>query len=397
MVERVLDRVLDDAVRFRGGEPVLGLALEFRLADEHREHAGGAGHHVVAGDRGGALALADALGVVLDAAQQRAAQPRIRACRRPASGWCCSRRRGSRRRRRSRRPPIARRRAADLAGAAGEDVGMHQRRVLERRGQIILQPVGEMEGGLLRHVVDAAQKLLGAGPADLDAAEQIGFGARHLEHALRPEMRLGAEDVRVGPEAHLGAAAVGRAAGLLQLALRLAALEHHAVERLLARDLDLHALGQRVGDRDADAVQAARGLVDLGVEFAAGVQRAHDHFERRLVLELRMRIDRDAAAVVGDGDEAVGLHLDFDEGGVAVQRLVHGIVDHLGEQVMQRLLVGAADIHAGTPAHRLEPLQHLDVLGGVAGLAARSRGWLRAALAGAALAARCRRTGRVCR
>ena len=87
-------------------------------------------------------------------------------------------------------------------------------------------------------------------------------------------MRLGAEDLRVGMEAHLGAAAVRRLADLLQLALRLAALESHPVERLLARDLDLHALGQRVGDRDADAVQAARGLVHLGVEFAAGVQRA---------------------------------------------------------------------------------------------------------------------------
>ena len=173
----------------------------------------------------------------------------------------------------------------------------------------------------------------------------------------------------------------GALPSVLQLALRLAALERHPVELLAARDLDLHALGQRVGDRDADAVQAARGLVDLGVEFAAGVQRAHDHFERRLVLELRMRIDRDAAAVVGDADEAVGLHLDLDEGGVAGQRLVHGIVDHLGEQVMQRLLVGAADIHAGPPPHRLQALQHLDVLGGVAGFA-RARRRARARLAG---------------
>ena len=67
---------------------------------------------------------------------------------------------------------------------------------------------------------------------------------------------------------------------------------------------------------------------------------------------------------------AVGLHLDLDEGGVPLQRLVHGIVDHLGEQVMQRLLVGAADIHAGTPAHRLEAFEHLDMAGGVAGLGA---------------------------
>ena len=42
VVERVLDRLFDDALGFGGGEPVLGLALEFRLAHEHREHHGGA-------------------------------------------------------------------------------------------------------------------------------------------------------------------------------------------------------------------------------------------------------------------------------------------------------------------------------------------------------------------
>src|SRR5581483_7706666 len=146
----------------------------------------------------------------------------------------------------------------------------------------------------------------GTVPADLDAAEQIGLGARHLEQALRPERSLGPEDLRIGTEAHLGAAAIGNTAELLQLALRFPALERHAVELLLTRDLDLHALGKRVRHRDADAVQAARGLVDLGVELAAGMQRAHDHFERRLVLELGMRIDGDAAAVIVDADEAIG-------------------------------------------------------------------------------------------
>ena len=257
---------------------------------------------------------------------------------------------------------------ACLPGAAGENVGMNQRGGVQRLRQIILEPVGEVKRRLFRHVVDAAQQFLGARPADFDAAEQISLRARHLEHALRLEVRLGAENVRVGSEADFGAAPVRRLAGVLQLGLRLAALERHAVELLAARDLDLHALGQRVGHRNADAVQAAGGFVDLGIEFAAGVQRAHDHFERRLVLEFRMRIDRDAAAVVGDGDEAVGLHLDLDAVGMAGERLVHGIVDHLGEQVVQRLLVGAADIHAGAAAHRFEPLEHLNVLCGVAGL-----------------------------
>ena len=229
-----------------------------------------------------------------------------------------------------------------------------------------------MERRLFRHILDAAQQFLGARPADLDAAEQIGLRARHLEYALGLEMRLGAENLRVGPEAHFGAAPVRRLAGVLQFRLRLAALERHPIEFLAARHFNFHPLRQRVCHRDADAVQATRGLVDLGIEFAAGVQRAHDHFERRLVLEFRVRIDRDAAAIVGDGDEAVGLHLDLDPVGMAGKRLVHGIVDHLGKEVMQRLLVSAADIHAGATAHRLETLQDLDVARGVAGLGRRA-------------------------
>ena len=368
MVERILHRLLDDALRLGGGEAVLGLALEFRLADEDRQHAAGADHDVVAGDGGGAFLLVDARGVVLQPAQQRRAQAGfMRAAVRRRNGVAVGVEEavgvggpGDR--------PLHRAMGADFAVRAGKDVRMHQRRILELVGQIVLQALLEMEGGLLGHVLDALEQRLVAMPADFDAAEQISLRARHLEDALGHEGGLGSENLRIGPESNLGAAPVGRAAGFFQLALRLAALERHAIELLLARDLDLHALGQRIGNRHADAVQAARRFVDFRVEFAAGVQRAHDHFQRRLVLELGMRVDRDAAAVVGDGDEAVGLHLDFDPVGVPGQRLVHRIVDHFGEQMMQRLFVGAADIHAGAAAHRLQALQHLDVLGGVAAL-----------------------------
>ena len=87
-----------------------------------------------------------------------------------------------------------------------------------------------------------------------------------------------------------------------------------------------------------------------------------------------MRVDRNAAAVVGDGQESVGLEFDIDEVRVSGQRLVHGVVDDFGEQMMQRLLVGAADIHAGPAAHRLEAFEHLDVAGGVAGFGAGGAG-----------------------
>ncbi len=83
-----------------------------------------------------------------------------------------------------------------------------------------------------------------------------------------------------------------------------------------------------------------------------------------------MRIDRNAAAVVGDGQKAVGAEFDFDEGRMSRQRLVHRVVDHFGEQMVQRLFVGAADIHAGPAAHRLEAFEHLDIGRGIAGLGA---------------------------
>ena len=50
------------------------------------------------------------------------------------------------------------------------------------------------------------------------------------------------------------------------------------------------------------------------------------------------------------------------------------VVDDLGEQMVQRLLVGAADIHAGAAANRLETFQHLDVARGIAGFGAARAG-----------------------
>ena len=49
-----------------------------------------------------------------------------------------------------------------------------------------------------------------------------------------------------------------------------------------------------------------------------------------------------------------------------------GVVDRLRKQMVLRLFIGAADIHARTPAHRLEPLQHFDVMSGVVTASART-------------------------
>ena len=54
------------------------------------------------------------------------------------------------------------------------------------------------------------------------------------------------------------------------------------------------------------------------------------------------------------------LQRDLDPRCMSCDCFIHRIVDHFGGKVMQRALVGPADIHAGTPPDGLEPLQHLD-------------------------------------
>ena len=52
---------------------------------------------------------------------------------------------------------------------------------------------------------------------------------------------------------------------------------------------------------------------------------------------------------------------------LAGDRLVHRIIDHLGGEVVERALVGPADVHAGSAADGLESLEHLDRRGVVGG------------------------------
>ena len=59
----------------------------------------------------------------------------------------------------------------------------------------------------------------------------------------------------------------------------------------------LSHVGERIDDRDADAMQAARHLVGVLVEFSAGMELGHDHFGGRDAFAF-VDVGRDAAAVV---------------------------------------------------------------------------------------------------
>ena len=359
MIEGVAQGALDHARGLGARKPVLRLALELGLADKHREHGGRRAEHVLGGDLRHAL-VAGHLAIGTQGFSERRAQAGfVRAAVLRGDSVAIGAEKTVVVDPRDR--PFDRAVTVGLVGPAGEDLLGDGLLAFDAVFEKVFQPAGEVEDGAFRCLAIARKLRLVAGPADLDAAEEIGLGTGHAEQPGRLEGCALAEDFRVGPETHLGAAPVLHRAKALQRPVRCPARVALPVELLTACHLDFEALRQCVRHRDADTVQPAARVVDFRVELAAGMQRGHYHFKRGLLLEFRMWVDRDAAPIVGDGQSAVSVELDLDAARVSRDRLVHGVVQHLGEEVMHRLLVGAADIHAGTPSHRLEPFQHLDV------------------------------------
>ena len=163
------------------------------------------------------------------------------------------------------------------------------------------------------------------------------------------------EDRRARPEANrraasLGLADHGRGALRVRRGVRCSWMLAVAVDR------QLQHFGQRVDDRHADAVQAAGDLVGVVVELTARVEHGHDDFGGGPTL-LRVDIDGDAAAIVGDRDGFVRVDGDRDFVAIAGQRLVDGVVDDLEHHVVQAgAVIGVADVHAGPLADRFEAL-----------------------------------------
>jgi hypothetical protein len=106
-------------------------------------------------------------------------------------------------------------------------------------------------------------------------------------------------------------------------------------------------------------VEAARDLVRLLVELAAGVEPGHHDLGRGDALG-RVHLDRDAAAVVHDGHAAVRVDRDLDLLAVARERLVDRVVDDLVDEVMEAFGTRGPDVHGGPLAHRIEAFEDLD-------------------------------------
>jgi hypothetical protein len=73
-----------------------------------------------------------------------------------------------------------------------------------------------------------------------------------------------------------------------------------------------------------------------------------------------MLIDRNAAAIVADGQAVAFVQPHFDPVGMAGHRLVHGVCRALRRRGGAGRDRHAADIHPRTPAHRFQPFQNFD-------------------------------------
>ena len=159
---------------------------------------------------------------------------------------------------------------------------------------VLVQMLDELGDAAL---VEELVRLLGplVGDRDVDAFVQEGLFAQPLGQLVEAELGH-VEDLVVRLERDLGAVLLG-VAGLLRAATPECLDVFQLVDLAVAPDLEAQPFGQEVHAANADAVQAARNLVGVGVELAARVQHRHHDLGRR-ALFLRVHVGRNAAAVV---------------------------------------------------------------------------------------------------
>ena len=105
-------------------------------------------------------------------------------------------------------------------------------------------------------------------------------------------------------------------------------------------------------------MEAARDLVAVVVELAAGVEHGQHDFGRGPAAGVL--VDGNAAAVVDDRDRVVDVQRDVDLVAVAGERLVDRVVDDFVDEMVQPRRAGGADVHRRALADRLEAFEDLD-------------------------------------
>ncbi len=358
--QRVGHDALDHGAHFRGHELVLGLAREFGIGHLDRKHASEPLAGVVAGQRH-LLLLGDAglRGIGVHGAGQRRAEAR------------------------KMRAAVALR---DVVGEAehvlvvavvppqrGLDGNFllllrHDDRLLDQRVLGAIEVAHESaQAPLVTHLLELRLDAAIVRQQDAHARIQERKLAQAMLERRIVELDHG-EGLAARHEGDARAGLGGRVADRLERRLRHPVGEAHEMLLAVAPDGEIELGGERIDDRDADAMQAARHLVGVLVELSAGMELRHDDFGGRDAFAF-VDLGRDAAPIVLDSDRAVGVQGDGDLVAEARERLVDRVVHDLVDHVMQtRAVIGVADIHARPLAHGVEALQHFDqfraVLGG---------------------------------
>ena len=171
-----------------------------------------------------------------------------------------------------------------------------------------------------------------------------------------------------GPETDFGAALVG-CFQLLERIFRLAMLVFLLPVVAVSPDVEHQLLRQGVHHGNAHAVQAARHLVAVVIELAAGMQDGHHHFGRgdvapMLLAFLGVPAHRNATAIVPNRDRTVVMDGHLHRICMTGQCLVHAIVDHLEHHMVQAgTVMDIADVHARPLAHSFQTFQGSDAIG----------------------------------
>ena len=82
------------------------------------------------------------------------------------------------------------------------------------------------------------------------------------------------------------------------------------------------------------------------------MEGGQNNFERGLAGKLGVRINRNATAIIGDGQPIARFQNNLNAGGMPCNSLIHAVVEHFSSQMVQRALVGSADIHARSTPDR---------------------------------------------
>ena len=141
----------------------------------------------------------------------------------------------------------------------------------------------------------------------------------------------------------------------------LIASEAYPIKLACRGDLNLDEFGKSVYDRSAHAVQTARIAVGFVIEFTSGVELGIDDLNAR-DMELFMYTDGYTPAVILNSYGIILIYRDAYFRSIAVCRLVNCIIDYLPEHMVKPPAASAAYIHAGTHAHRFEPLHYPNII-----------------------------------